>query len=159
MCVIFDFSSESSRPLSLRKSLTRGMICSVIIALSLAVIMKSSAYLTKLTLRFFHRGKSLLMSLSNPSKTMFMIEGEIIPPCGVPLLVGNIFPFSIYPALSHLFRMVLLKGMFFKVHSWLISSKQALISASNIHWAQFLRQRMLKHCAIASAQDLFSLNP
>ena len=49
MCVILDFSGDSSKPLSIRNSVTKGMISSVMTSLLTAVITKSSAYRMKFT--------------------------------------------------------------------------------------------------------------
>src|SRR5258708_4364981 len=59
---------------------------------------------------------------SSLSSVRFANTGEIIPPCGVPSSVGYRFCRSIYPALSHFFRMVLSMGMWVKSHSWEMAS-------------------------------------
>jgi hypothetical protein len=51
------------------------------------VIIKSSAYLITSTPKgvvIFALTRESLMQLSNPSKTIFAIIGEIMPPCGTP---------------------------------------------------------------------------
>ncbi|MBA7591233.1 hypothetical protein ES708_33385 [subsurface metagenome] len=145
ICVILDLSSESCNPLTLRKSFTKGMISVFINSSEEAVIMKSSAYRMKLTFCPFHLGNCFFSAVSIPSKTMFIIVGEIIPPCGVPLDVGNNRFFSIYPAFNHFRSMILFNGILSIIQSWLISSKHDLISASKTHWADVFRHNDKKH--------------
>src|SRR5680860_982271 len=113
----------------------------------------------KFTFCLFHRGNFFMIIVSSPSRTMFMISGEIVPPCGVPLFVGNRRFCSMYPDFNHFLRMVLLMGIFFNIQSCRMLSKHPLISASKIHLADISRQRERKHCSMASLHDLRGLNP
>ena len=67
------------------------------VSLSAAVTMKSSAYLTRFTFFVCHlpfvplgrlEGNRLLTSRSMPSRVTLASVGEMIPPCGVPSVVG-----------------------------------------------------------------------
>src|SRR5919199_3938654 len=64
-----------------------------------------------------------------------------------------------YPAFSHLFRMVLSIGIWLSSHEWLILSKQDLMSPSSIHCGRVLFESTVAHCSIASAQLRSFRNP
>src|SRR5207245_7330664 len=85
--------------------------------------------------------------------------GEQIAPCGVPSSVGLRTRFSMKPALSHLLSMVLSIGACATNQLWLILSKHALRSPSNIHSAPALLLSTVWHCSIASAVERSLLNP
>src|SRR3989442_1495687 len=105
ICVIWVFSCDSSRPRSRIHCSTRGLISFSRSSLELPVIMKSSAYLTRLALAFrlalLAFGYFSRSFASNPSKARLANTGEQIPPCGVPSSVGLRTRFSMKPALSH----------------------------------------------------------
>ncbi len=84
--VTFVFSIDISKPRGVRNSTAAGSMCRSIIVLALAVVIKSSAYRTKLTRE--RRGTASLMACSRPSSVIFASIGLIIPPCGTPLRVG-----------------------------------------------------------------------
>ena len=96
---------------------------------------------------------------SSPSKVIFESVGLAMPPCGVPLRVGNEIPFSTYPAFNHCCKIRFSKGIFSNIHSCNILSKQPRISPSSIHVAEFGLERALKAAAIASAHARPSRNP
>src|SRR6266853_2909814 len=64
-----------------------------------------------------------------------------------------------YPAFSHVLRMVLSIGIWLSSHEWLILSKQDLISPSSIHCGLVPFESTVAHCSIASAQLRSFLNP
>src|SRR5713101_6794097 len=64
-----------------------------------------------------------------------------------------------YPACSHVLRMVLFIGICVSNQSWLILSKQDLMSPSSIHCGLVLFESTVAHCAMASAQLRSFLNP
>src|SRR5215813_10206192 len=66
---------------------------------------------------------------------------------------------SMYPAFSHLFRMVLSIGIWLSNHGWLILSKQDLMSPSSIHCGLVPLESTVAHCSMASAQLRSFLNP
>src|SRR5512139_1656090 len=79
--VIRVLSSDSSRPLSLRKIFSRFFI-SLAVSSESAVTTKSSQYLTKFTLQYFlpFLGYLVKSSFSIPSRVTFARIGEINPP-------------------------------------------------------------------------------
>ena len=167
--VIFVFTCWICNPLSERNVATAGTTSSSRVDLSFAVTTKSSAYLIKLILSFspilflrrFMRLIPQVLSIarSNPSKVRLASTGDIIPPWGVPASVRKKSSFSIKPDFNYCFRITLSKGMLSKSHSWLMLSKQPLMSASNIHGAERFPLSTLKHCSMASAQHLSGRNP
>src|SRR3990170_1927068 len=164
MCVMQVFSAESSSPRVFMNCSTDGLTWFSNRSLGRAETMKSSAYRTKLTplagLLLFFRQNLSRNSCSSPSSTRFISAGEIIPPCGVPSSVGWKARFSMYPAFSHLHKIAFSIGMFANNHSWLILSKQARISPSNIQLGDTFRlDRIMKHCWMASAVDRSLRNP
>src|SRR6266446_9328677 len=163
ICVIWVFSCDSSRPRSRIHCSTRGLISFSRSSLELPVIMKSSAYLTRLALAFrlalLAFGYFSRSFASNPSKVRLANTGEQIPPCGAPSSVGLRTRFSMKPALSHLLSMVLSIGACATNQLWLILSKHALRSPSNIHSAPALLLSTVWHCSIASAVERSLLNP
>src|SRR5208283_2925784 len=64
-----------------------------------------------------------------------------------------------YPAFNHLWRIFLSIGILLINHSWLILSKQPLMSPSSIHCEDVFIDNILKHYPIASCVDLSGLNP
>src|SRR5664279_4965520 len=64
-----------------------------------------------------------------------------------------------YPAFNHLWRIFLSIGIFSINHSWLILSKQPLMSPSSTHIADLFSDSNVKHCPIASCVALSGLNP
>src|SRR5215510_6573321 len=64
-----------------------------------------------------------------------------------------------YPAFSHVLRMVLSIGIWLSSHEWLILSKQDLMSPSSIHCGRVLFESTVAHCSIASAQLRSFRNP
>jgi len=78
-----------------------------------------------------------------------------ITPC-TELFDGVMISFSPCFLRWRIFRSI---RMWFNIHSWSISSKQARISASRTYRDESRLERQIKHCSIASAQDRYSLNP
>ncbi len=74
----------------------------------------------------------------SPSKAIFAIVGEIGPPWGTPALDSKLsfFLISRAPAFSQLLRTALSMGMLARSQSWLMLSKNPLISASKIHFGR-----------------------
>src|SRR5262245_18035115 len=64
-----------------------------------------------------------------------------------------------YPAFSHVLRMVLSIGIWLSSQGWLILSKQDLMSPSSIHCGLVPFESTVAHCSIASAQLRSFLNP
>ena len=64
-----------------------------------------------------------------------------------------------YPAFSHFLRMALSMGTWASNQSWLILSKQDLMSPSSTHWAEVFRASAMWHWSMASAVDLSGRNP
>src|SRR5208282_286569 len=64
-----------------------------------------------------------------------------------------------YPAFNHLWRIFLSIGILSISHSWLILSKQPLMSPSRIHCEDVFRDNIIKHCSMASFVALSGLNP
>src|SRR5215813_13752185 len=90
---------------------------------------------------------------SNPSRVRFIKTGEMMPPCGVPVVARLKDSRSMIPASSHFFRIARSIGMCDNNHSCEISSKQLWMSPSKIHCGDFERASKIKHCSIASATD------
>src|SRR5262249_53672794 len=87
MCVILVFSSESSKPRSRRKSVTRGLTSVASISCEMPVIMKSSQYRTRLTCLFMPLsafgpdfGYFLRSIRSSPSRAILARTGLLSPP-------------------------------------------------------------------------------
>src|SRR6266852_271894 len=55
-----------------------------------------------------------------------------------------------YPAFSHVLRMVLSIGTWLSNHGWLILSKQDLMSPSSIHCGLVLFESTVAHCSVPS---------
>src|SRR6266699_6715857 len=64
-----------------------------------------------------------------------------------------------YPAFSHVLRMVLSIGTWLSNHGWLILSKQDLMSPSSIHCGLVPFESTVAHCSMASAQLRSFRNP
>ncbi len=92
ICVTSVFSSDSISPLDSRNARITSFARSAVSRLA-AVIIKSSAYRTRLTLLANRSSCVLWNSLSKtasiPSSVMFAKIGEMMPPCGVPSSVGK----------------------------------------------------------------------
>src|SRR5712691_9432253 len=96
---------------------------------------------------------------SSPSSAILARTGLTGPPCGVPSSVGWRTDLSMYPAFSHVLRMVLSIGTWRSNHGWLILSQQDLMSPSSIHCGLVLFESTVAHCSIASAQLRSFRNP
>ena len=97
--VMWVFLSESSKPTSfMRNSFTS---CFIFIASSLllAIMIKSSAYLTIRCILRLLTSKCIIL-LSRHVKAILASIRLIIPPCGVPVSVGVVIPSSRTPALN-----------------------------------------------------------
>ncbi len=91
MWVITVFSCERWSPLSFRNGSMHGFTSCSRSSLDAPVTTKSSAYLARFTFGLFpcfDLGKRSRRCWLRPSKALFAIAGEIIPPCGVPSSVG-----------------------------------------------------------------------
>ena len=128
-------------------------------SLSLAVTIKSSAYLTKPSF-----GLIDLMCSSNPCNPIFANNGLMTPPWGVPVSVGLKIFLSINPAFNH--PLISLpcgnEPIELRIVSWAMLSKKLEMSASKTHvcppllgWAFSL----IHACCIASWLLLPHLNP
>lgn len=149
------FCGESHKPLSFKNSLRAGLINLFIRFLLLAKTIKSSAYLTTDTVRLILSVRpSLSFTVflcsfevvipyidfrtfsSKPLSVKLANVGDMIPPCGVPVTGSVYLPLSKILALNHFCTIPLIlgcKNKFCNSHSWLILSKNPLISASSIH--------------------------
>ncbi len=166
--VVWVFSSDNSRPRSVRNSLINSA-SSFAVSSESAVTTKSSAYLTKFTLCGLYRVLSISPFLptwytdeianSIPSSVIFASIGEIIPPWGVPAMVGFRCRLYTNPALRNCFRVDLSIGILFRSQSWLILSKQPLISPSRTHFAEYFPPRQQNAYWRASCVLLCILKP
>ncbi len=99
------------------------------------------------------------MASSSPSSVIFASIGEIIPPCGVPAVVGFRCRLYTNPALRNCFRVDLSIGMLPRSQSWLILSKHPLISPSKTHFAECFPPRQQYAYCRASCVLLCILKP
>lgn len=133
--------------------------------------MKSSAYLTTqifLNCSFTVFRRSLRWpfrtTLSNPFNAMLHNNGEVTPPCGIPLLGKVIIPFSIILALIH-FKISLepfgyrTLSSSLLIYSWEIWLKQSDISTSYTHKGENGLSSTVRSRVIASHVPLYFLNP
>ena len=165
--VNFVFSSDRINPLCPKNAFSISFI-SVSVSLSDAVTTKSSAYFIRCTffllfltsiepfllLQYF-----CLMSFSIPSSVIFARVGDIIPPCGVPLIVGYNLLLYTYPHFMNSLSTFASIGIFSSNHLWLMLSKQPFISPSNTHCGESLRHSTLNPYSIASWALLYFRNP
>jgi hypothetical protein len=86
-------------------------------------------------------------------------QGEMTPPCGVPVSVGEKEPIATTPALSHWRNVVVNTGGVASNGPWSILSKQPLISASSIHGLQSCRLVVIWMASIASIVQRPGRNP
>jgi hypothetical protein len=87
MGVMTVFAVDSLTPRSATKALIRGRIVSSHTARELAVPMKSSAHLTSLMLWSRRCHVPPCTTASSPSNTKLLPTGEMVPPCGPPVMV------------------------------------------------------------------------
>lgn len=105
--IILDFFSETCRPRSDRKEITRGICSSTSLSLQGLVTIKSSAYLiNQLPLIFLPslllgEGKPSRTAFSNPFRAILHNNGEKIPSYRVPSLGKVLIPFSMIGAFNH----------------------------------------------------------
>lgn len=104
------FSWDNSSPRSARNGMRRSLTFSAVSGES-TVTTKSSANLVRFAL-----GNMVLTSFSIPFRTMFARIGDITPPCGLPVSVGNSWFPNTYPALMNSFRTCLSIGMLSIIH-------------------------------------------
>ena len=123
--------------------------------LSLAMTIKSSAYLT--TPSF---GLADFINVSNPCNPILASRGEQTPPCGVPVFVGLYSPSKTNPAFNHPSIRFLFGNWpnCTRIDSWAMLSKKPWISASKTQLSLPL-QTLIKVWAIASWQLLPHLIP
>ena len=121
MCVITVFSLDNSNPLSAINSSTIGSTPFSRSSFVSPVIIKSSAYLIKFTLKicfsfifvlWYFRFQFCFQSV----KHHVMITGEIAELWDCLTCRETVFQFR-YPHFSHLRRISLSNGIFFKIHS------------------------------------------
>ena len=116
ICAILVFSGDRVRPRTRRKSSITNFASSSVSFVA-PVTTKSSAYRTRFTLALTSLPpirrvtKCFRKTVSSPSNAILANVGEIIPPCGVPALVGNIWPFQAKPHFNHFRSTALSIGM------------------------------------------------
>ena len=157
--VLTVFVADSRPPRSANKAVIRGRMVSSKTCRALAVTMQSSAHRPELL--WWTRRCQLLpcTTAARPSSPLWLIPGEIIPPCGTPVVVGHRAPRSPQPLLSPCDSTRLCIGMGFTSHAKAMWSTKPAMSSAKIQVAEVCCRQTFKQWSMASAYRRLGRNP